>query len=119
MMTRYLSLSLAFVVLLSVVGCGEKVQKADDASRNKVFLSASADIKGQWEKAMAAVAAKNYYEATMVITSMRQGGKLTPEQSKAVDEALVAISDEMYTAASKGDPKAQESLDQLKKMQQR
>jgi len=107
-------------VSLLVSGCGgEKKFTAVDPARDKVFASATAEVKGQWDQAMGAVKSNDYFTATMSLKGLFQNPALTPDQKKAVTETAQAVSDNMYEAANKGDASAKDAITAIRATSQR
>jgi hypothetical protein len=113
---------LAFMVAASllILGCGgEKKLSTVDSARDKLFQSASAEVKGQWEKTMGAVKSNDYFTATMSLQGLYQNPALTPEQKNAVTETAQAVSTKMYEASNKGDKAAEDAIRALAATMQR
>lgn len=105
---------------LLMFGCGgEKKLTAVDPARDKVFQSAGAEVKTQWDQAMGAVKSNDYFTATMSLKGLYQNPALTPDQKKAVSETAQAVSDNMYEAANKGDESAKSAISALRATTQR
>jgi outer membrane murein-binding lipoprotein Lpp len=110
---RFNSVILASVAAVSLLlaGCGgEKKMSAVDPARDKVFQSASAEVKGQWDQAMGAVKSNDYFTAAMSLKGLYQNPALTPDQKKAVTETTQAFWTKMYEASNKGDKAAEDAI---------
>ncbi len=106
----------AAAVSLFVAGCGgEKKTTTVDPARDKVFQSASAEVKGQWDQAKSLLKSNDYFAASMALKNVFDNPALTTEQRKAVSDTSQALSDKMYEAARNGDEAANKALDELKK----
>lgn len=118
-LNKTILVSLAAASLL-IFGCGgEKKFTAVDPARDKVFQSASAEVKTQWDQAIGAVKSNDYFTATMSLKGLFQNPALTPEQKKAVTETSQAVSDNMYDAANKGDESAKNAISAIRAATQR
>jgi hypothetical protein len=106
----------ASLVLLagSLAGCGGSAQSR--MSRyEKAFNTAPQELKAQWDIALNAVKSKDYAVAVGTLNQIAVITNLAPEQAVAVREVSTAVSDEMYDAANKGDPKAKQAIEDLRK----
>lgn len=109
-------LCLCAVVL---AGCGGSPDPNKLGNKNdKLFQSADPGIKTSWDVAMAALKTNGYVAAITSLQDITRGTNtaVTPEQVKAAGETVTAISDSMYSAANKGDAKAREAIDELRKV---
>lgn len=97
-------------------GCGKQGGNADASS----FDKAPPEIKADWDAAVAADKANDYYTASIAYSKvMRQEAKLTPKQ---FDTALVQsreLSQRLTTAAANGDAAAKAALVKLMAAQSR
>jgi len=97
-------------------GCGKQGSNADGAS----FDKAPPEIKADWDAAVAADKANDYFTASISYSKvMRQETKLTPKQ---FDSALIAsreLSQRLTTAAANGDATAKAALAKLMASQSR
>jgi hypothetical protein len=93
--------------LIALLGC-------DARSVNKeAFNSAKPELQQIWQTALAANKASDYVRANTNLVSLLSR-EITPAQLVAVQDALASLNERMYTAAAKGDPAAQKSLEALK-----
>jgi hypothetical protein len=106
--------SLLVVAAFLACGCGKKL-----GGGAKAFESASAEIKATLDKGLAEARAKDYAEAITTLQGLYRTPGLTPDQTKALEETITAISDEMYAASNKGDAKATEAIKVLRQRQRR
>ncbi len=81
-----------------------------------VIFPAGCPIKAGWESAMAAIATNGYTAATVALTTLQRQSGLSPEQLKAINETVTAVSDQMYDAANKGDAAAKQAIQDLRKL---
>ncbi len=89
------------------------------AKRNaKLFQAADPQVKALWESANLAMQTNGFLPATLALQKLHQA-QLTPEQLRAVEQMGVAVSDQMYDAANKGDPKGTEAIKELRKLNAR
>jgi hypothetical protein len=101
---------LLLVVVTLVAGCG----KGGVAADARAFDKAPAEIKADWEKAIAADQANDYFTASSAYARIvRQETKLTPAQFETVLEASRLLSQRMTTAAEQGDVAAREAMRRL------
>ena len=107
--------SLLAVINFALMGCS-KSGVSVASSNAKLFQSADADTKAKWDKAMEFVKADDYVGAMLTLRTVYVQTNLTPEQKKAIEETQKAVSDKMYDAANKGDPKAKTALEELRKV---
>jgi hypothetical protein len=100
-----------FAPLLAValLGC-----KPTAASGDKVFASASADAKGLWISATAAMKTNGYAVALLTLRELGAKPGLTEAQQKVVASYSTSINDQMYAAADKGDAAAKKALEELR-----
>jgi len=103
------------VALLAVCGCGKHVAMPKEATDTKAFDSASADLKADWNKVVAAVAAKDYSTVILTCKKMYANPDLTPEQRTAVLNTWNALQMEMFKKAEDGDVKAKEAVAEVRK----
>ena len=68
---------------------------------------------------MAALKTNGFLVSIVALQSLQQRGNLTPEQLKAVNETVTAVSDEMYAAANRGDANAKQQIQDLGKLRSR
>jgi hypothetical protein len=107
-------LSLLVVASFLAGGCSKKV-----GGGAKAFAAANPEIKTAWDKGLAEAKAKDYAAAIGALQDLHRKPGLTPDQIKAIEETMTAISDEMYAAANKGDAKAVEAIKILRERQRR
>jgi len=99
-------------------GCGKSAAGFSNANA-KIFASAPTETKAAWDAASAAIATNGFAAATLSLQKLQGTPDLTPEQLKAVNETVTAVSDQMYDKANKGDPAAKEAINQLRGVQVR
>ncbi len=119
MKSTYCGFCAASLCLLVSLGCGGSKNPTTLGNKNdKLFQSADPGIKASWDTAIAALKTNGYVPAIVSLQEITQGtnSAVTPEQVKAAGETVTAISDSMYTAANKGDAKAQEAITELRKV---
>ncbi len=115
--------SIGFTVLLSLAvllmpGCSKSASSV--GSRNtKAFQSANPETKASWDTALAAMNTNGFVTATVALMKLQQVPSLTPDQLKAVNETVTAVSDQMYAAANKGDANAKNAIEELRKLKMR
>jgi hypothetical protein len=103
-----LLLAVGFVAVAGI-GCNKSVSSGGSA-----LQSASPEVKKGWDVAMAAMATNGYAVAIMELQKVRQLPGVSAAQGKAIDEASTKISDQMYAAANKDDPKAKAAIEDLR-----
>jgi hypothetical protein len=100
--------------LLGLWGCSRSAESIG-ARGTKAFASAPAETKALWEKALSAVSSSDYATALISLKKIKEQSGLTPDQTEAVGRTATAINDQMYEAANKGDEKAKQALQDLRK----
>lgn len=100
---------------IGLLGCGKGSNKIT-ADSQAAMASADPAIKVKWDSAMSAAKSNEYAGAIIILKSMVDDPKLTPEQKTAVENSMKAVSDEMYDALNRGDAKAQQAIEQLRTM---
>lgn len=100
---------------ISVAGCGSSAQ-SKMSRYEKAFNAAPPELKAQWDTALNALKSKDYAVAVGTLNQIAVITNLAPEQAVAVREVSTAASDEMYDAANKGDPKAKQAIEDLRKL---
>jgi hypothetical protein len=97
-------------------GCGKSDGKVDATS----FDKAAPEIRSDWDAAIAADKANDYFNASMNYSKvMRQEAKLTSQQFDSALAASRALSERLTTAAAKGDVAAKAALAKLMAAQSR
>lgn len=102
------------VLAVGLAGCSKDAESLGSAG-SKSFQSADPAIKAQWEAANAAVKTNGYAEAIIGFKKL-QSTNLSPEQRKAVDDTVTAVSDQMYEAANKGEAAAVKAVQRLREV---
>jgi hypothetical protein len=106
--------------LIAALVCGCRKNAAAVGSDNtRIFATADPATKANWEAAMTAFKTNGYADALVTLGRLSQQSNLTPEQLAAVKQTTAAISDQMWTAANKGDANAVRAVMELRKVQQR
>ncbi len=94
-------------------GCGKSAASVG-ASKAKVFATADAATKANWERATSALAANDYATAILTLQQMVSQPGLTSEQSQAVADTMATANEQLTAAAAKGDANAKQALQTLK-----
>lgn len=115
---RGLLAALALMSLLAA-GCGGKSADSVAAQGQKLFQSAPKEVKAEWDRAISAVKASDYATALTTFRDLQSHTNLTQEQIDAVGQTATAVSDQMYAKANKGDAKANEAIETLRKAMSR
>jgi hypothetical protein len=102
------------LTVFCLAGCGSKSASSLGSSNAKLFAAAPASVKSQWDAASAAIATNGYTPAIVALKNLQQQS-LSPEQLKAVNDTVTAVSDQMYAAANKGDAAAKQAIQDLRK----
>lgn len=97
-----------------VAGCGSKNATEVSGKYDEAFRSAPAEVKANWEASKAAMKTNGYVPATIALMNLQSVTTLSPDQRKAVDDTVTAVSDQMYEAANNGDAAAQRAIDELR-----
>lgn len=102
------------LIALCLAGCGGSAESRM-SHYDKAFGSAPPELKTQWDSALNAVKSKDYAVALGTLNKLAVITNLAPQQAEAVREVSTAVSDEMYEAANKGDAKAKQAIEDLRK----
>jgi hypothetical protein len=123
MMRAILKLTVAVCLagsfLLFPVGCGKKNAAALTTANDEAFKSATPEVKAAWETAKAAMKTNGYAAAIMSLQTGRALPGVNPQQAKAFDETVTAVSDQMYDAANRDDPAGKQAIEDLRGVQAR
>lgn len=111
---RLVRLGFPLLLALSLAGCGGSAQSRM-SHYEKAFNTAPPEVKAQWDTALNALKSKDYAAALGTLNQIAAITNLAPEQAVAVREVSTAASDEMYDAANKGDAKAKQAIEDLRK----
>jgi hypothetical protein len=103
-----LLLAVGFVAVAGIA-CNKSVSSGGSA-----LQSAPPEVKKGWDAAMAAMNTNGYAVAIMELQKIRQLPGVSAVQGKAIDQASTKISDQMYAAANKEDPKAKAAIEDLR-----
>lgn len=114
---RCLLVGVALVGLM-VSGCGKNAASVGD-SKSKLFATADPAVKAGWDRGIAALKTNDFAVAIVNFQQLLAQPGLTPDQSQAVADTLATANEQMTAAASKGDAKAREAIDELRKMRGR
>ena len=96
-------------VAFAGIACNKSVSSSGSA-----LQTASPEIKKGWDVAMAAMKTNGYAVAILELQKTRQLPGVSPTQGKAIDDASTKISEQMYAAANKDDPKAKAAIEDLR-----
>jgi hypothetical protein len=101
---------LLLVVVALGTGCGDGGARADASA----FSKAPPEIKADWDKAVAADQANDYFTAsTAYARIVRQETQLTPAQFQTALEASRLLAQRMSAAAEQGDAAARDAMRKL------
>jgi hypothetical protein len=109
---------LLLVALLGTVSCSKQA-KVSSSSRDQLFQSAAPEVKGLYERAVAAAKTNDYVGGMVIFMELQKNTSLTAEQRQAVGDSMTAIQDNVYEGINRGDPKAKEALNELRKLRGR
>ena len=102
--------ALSLTLLWVAVGCGKGGAQADA----RAFDKAPAEIKADWDKALTADKANDYFTASSAYSRIvRQEAQLTPAQYQNALEASRLLVQRMTAAAEQGDAAAKEAMRKL------
>ena len=96
-------------VAFAGIACNKSVSSSGSA-----LQTASPEVKKGWDVAMAAMTTNGYAVAITELQRIRQLPGVSATQGKAIDAASTKISDQMYAAANKDDPKAKAAIEELR-----
>jgi hypothetical protein len=99
-------------VTLALAACGRK-GSTSEAARTRAFVSASPEIKVNWEGAVSALKTNDYVGSQLALFNLRAQTNLTTEQMTLVEDTLKAASGRMFDAAARGDTNALEAMREL------
>jgi hypothetical protein len=104
---------------LCLSGCAKKAESTSGdavSAVQKAFAAASGELKENVGKAITAYQANDLVAAVVVIQAVNADTTLTPEQKKAADDLLGATYDKLGELVGKGDPKAIQMRDELRRL---
>ena len=114
-MKRY---AIVIVVMMAAtmlgIGCGKK-NEVNTADLQKSFQTADPATRSNVDKAVDAIKAGNYPEATTFLQKAAAQAKLTPEQRQAVQDVMTQIQKQMSEMAGKAGADAQKAAQDAKK----
>lgn len=96
-------------LLLAVAGCGDKSAKLT-ASESNAFAGAPAEVKQQWDKALAADKARDYAAAQTLLDALTQAS-LNESQKAALEKERADFGQRLWAAAEKNDPAAVKAVE--------
>jgi hypothetical protein len=102
------------MALIAAAGCNKQAAPKI-ASDTAAFDSASADVKDQWNKILAAAASNDYATAILGCRKLTATPDITTEQRAAANTTFAAVSQKMFDAAQKGDAAAQQAVQDVRK----
>lgn len=108
-------LVLLALTLTLLAACGSKDPSTAPGKPNPAsFDSAPPDIKADWDRAVAADQANQYYvAASTYLKIIRQEGRLTKEQYQTAAAASDALTARMQEAINKGDAAARDAMQRI------
>ncbi|MFN3407819.1 MAG: hypothetical protein ACK45B_02385 [Limisphaerales bacterium] len=100
---------------LTLTACGSKDPSTTPGKPNPAsFDSAPPDIKADWDRAVAADQANQYYvAASTYLKIIRQEGRLTKEQYQTAVAASDALTQRIQEAIQKGDAAARDAMQRI------
>ncbi len=105
------------LVFLICTGCGNGSVKLS-ASESSAFDSAPADLKQQWEKALAADKLNDYATAQTLLDGLLQV-QLNDDQKQALNKERDGFSQRLLAAADKNNPAAIKAIQDSQKSRSR
>jgi hypothetical protein len=102
------------MALIAAAGCNQQAPPKV-AADTKAFDSASADVKDQWTKILAAAASNDYATAILGCRKLTATPDITADQRAAANTTLSAVSQKMFDTAQKGDAAAQQAILDVRK----
>jgi ABC-type glycerol-3-phosphate transport system substrate-binding protein len=100
-------------LLVLAAGCSKPNPSAVAAAHSQLFPADP--LKTEWETAMAALQTNGYIVAETALYKMQRENP-NAQQLQAIDETLRALNEQIIAAANKGDPGANQALQELKKL---
>jgi len=104
----------AIILTVGLVGAAGLACNKSVSSGSSALQSASPEVKKGWDTAMAAMKTNGYAAAILELQKARALPGVTAEQGKVIDASSTKISDQMYAAANKDDPKAKAAIEDLR-----
>ena len=101
-------LALIALTSLASAGCGQRVAKLNN-DQKKAFDDAPAELKQNWDKAIAADSANDYVTAGKLLDDLNKA-TLSDSQRQALNTERVSFGDRAMKAAEKNDPNAIQAL---------
>jgi len=109
-MMKSLAVLTGLVCCLVLVGCGG----GSAGSKTNAFDTAPADVKAEWQSAVAAMATNGYIAAITALDSLQARQGLSADQLAAADKFRGDVMDQVFEKAGNGDAKAAEALKQIR-----
>jgi len=115
MIKHYLSVTVAALLVASVIiGCG-KSNNVNTGKLESSFNAAEPASKSKVDTAVAAIKAGNYSDALAKLQAVAAQAKLTPEQKQAVQDVIAQVQKQMTAAAGQMQKDATKSVGDLQK----
>ncbi len=80
-------LAVAISIAMIIVGCGDK-HSVNTSKLESSFASADASMKGDVDKAVAAIKSEKWAEAVAHLQTVAKNAQLTPEQKQVCNDIL-------------------------------
>jgi hypothetical protein len=106
--------TLLALMLLATTGCGDSSAKLT-AKESDAFANAPAEIRQQWDKAIAADKAGDYSAAQISLDALTQL-QLDEEQKQALEKERADFGQRLMAAAEKNDPAAVKAVQESNKL---
>lgn len=100
-------------VSLASIGCGKK--GVSTSGLESSFKTAEPATQSQVDKAVSAIKAGNYAQATTELQKLAAQAKLTPEQQQAIKDVMAQVQKQMSAQAGQAAKDAGKAADDLKK----
>jgi hypothetical protein len=111
---RNLSRAAALMLAVGFLGTAGLACNKSISSGSTAMQSASPEVKKGWDTALAAMKTNGYAVAIIELQKIKDLPGVTPQQVKVIETSSTKISNDMYAAANKDDPKAKAAIEDLR-----
>jgi hypothetical protein len=101
-------------LILLLPGCGHSNSGGLSAAESQAFDKGPPEVKQMWTLALEASKTNDYVTAYNMLYNLGSQS-LSPDQKQAVTKQTASLNDRMLDGVGKGDPAAQNALEELKR----